>query len=101
MCEIPHIIQYQHWIRCELPKADIAAWYVLSWYGFEKDTEDTLNAFTLPFSALTSSVSVRPPFFSLLFSFFFFWKTIESSCEVVKTLWNVTKEAAQPANGFN
>lgn len=29
------------------------------------------------------------------------FQTIGSSCELVKTLWNVAKEAAWPANGFN
>lgn len=51
--------------------------------------------------ALTSSVSCLTTSPSHHISPQWLFQTIGSSCELVKTLWNVAKEAVWPANGFN
>lgn len=82
MCEILHIAQYQRWMGLK----QTAVWYVLL------VRRRGAPSLILWCSHLLCLCLIPPPWL---------FETIGSSCELVKTLWNVAKEVAWPANGFN
>lgn len=83
MCEILHIAQYQRWMGLK----QTAVWYVLL---VRRRGAPSLILWCSHLLCLC--LIPHPPWL---------FQTIGSSCELVKTLWNVAKEAAWPANGFN
>lgn len=95
MCEIPHIIQHQCWTSVNFQKPGCGLVCIVL-VQFEDDREK--------FKVLSLFLSLLSPPLSLsncLSSPHITFRDNRIQLRGCKALWNVTKEAAGPANGFN